>query len=331
MIPDAENNRNAYPAEWETILQQVETRLATGCDRHRIEAIAGMPTDGFADLLKRSPFPIRAHEKARTEKAIAALSEWLAEQEQSNIEAPGGHADTPTYRAIYNSILDTRLNGEALAIIGGVGVGKSEPAKAFAAEFPRTLLRPGAVRVEFTDSDSNRTAALAKIAEALSCAEGGAYRSWQLETEIGKAYRPGDLLILDECNELGSAVDIIKSLRNRFDFPIVAIGNPDFGRNVYGNKSTFGALASRMLRIDFPKTTEADVAAWFAWAGLSGAALYDVAIAIACRPGETGGLRSLALLVAKCRQKFPGQPVSAAMLRDVAATYGRGIQKKRAA
>lgn len=331
MIPDPENNRNAYPAEWEAILKQVETRLATGCHRHRIEAIAGMSTSSFADLFKRSPVPAYGCERSRTEKAIAALAEWLAGQEARNIEAPGGHADTPTFQAIYNRIRSTQLSGEAIAIIGGVGVGKSAPAIAFAADYPRTLLRPGAVRVEFTSTDSNQTAALAKIAEALSGTHGSAYRSWQLESEIGKAYRPGDILILDECNELGNAVDIIKSLRNRFDFPIVAIGNPDFGRSIYGGKSTFGALASRMLRLDFPKTTEADAAAWFAWAGLSGAALYDVASAIACRAGPTGGLRSLALLVRECRASFPDQPISAAMLRDVATSYGRGIQIRRVA
>jgi hypothetical protein len=332
MIQDSESNGNGYPEEWESIISQIEIHLATGNPpRHRLEGIAGLMSSEFSGLLERAPLPFRERDRARLEKAIPALADWIAEQDASNATAVNGFAVTPTFQAFTAYIEDAHRDNLLGAITGGVGIGKSEAAKAFAAAHPRTMLRPGAVRVEFTDADSNQTAALSKILTALVGPHGGAYRSWQLEEEIGKALRPNDILLLDECNELGAAVNIIKSLRNRFDIPIVAIGNPDFTRNVYGKKSTFSALASRMLPRDIPKTTEADVAAWFAWADLSGADIYRMACAIACRAGEGGGLRSLALLIDRCRRKFPGRAITAGMLRDVAASFGRGIQIKRVA
>lgn len=332
MISNSEGKDNGYPKEWEAIISQVEIHLATGNPpRHRLEGIAGLTASEFSNLLERAPLPFRERDRSRHEKAIQALADWIAEREESKIAAPCGFAATPTFQAITAYIEDAHRDNLLCAITGGVGIGKSEAAKAYAATHPRTLLRPGAVRIEFTESDSNQTAALSKILGAMVGPHGGAYRSWQLEEEVGMACRPGDILLLDECNELGTAVNVIKSLRNRFDIPIVAIGNPDFTRNVYGKKSTFSALASRMLPLDIPRTTEADVSAWFAWEGLSGDALYSMAVAIACRGDAGGGLRSLALLVGRCRKKFPGRPVSAAMLRDVAASFGRGIQIKRAA
>lgn len=332
MISNSESKDNGYPKEWEAIINQVETHLATGNPpRHRLEGIAGLAPSEFSNLLERAPLSYRERDRSRVERAIHILAEWVADQEARKTATPCGFAATPTFQAITAYIEDAHRGNLLCAVTGGVGIGKSDAAKAYAAAHPRTLLRPGAVRVEFTDSDSNQTAALSKILDAMVGPHGGAYRSWQLEEEIGKACRPGDILLLDECNELGAAVNVIKSLRNRFDIPIVAIGNPDFTQNVYGKKSTFSALASRMLPLDIPKTTEADVSAWFAWAGLSGDALYSMAVNIACRAGAGGGLRSLVLLVDRCRDKFPGRPVSAAMLRDVAVSFGRGVQIKRAA
>ncbi len=332
MIHDQGKHRNGFPSEWDEILKQVEIRIATGSHRHRLEGIAGLSSSAFTSLLQRGPLsPSWSSDGAKFEKAIAALSEWLANETAKNSGEPAGYAETPTFRTIYNRINGVRLDGGLLAQVGGVGVGKSQPAKAVAADHPRTMSKPGAVYVEFTSSDGNQTAALAKIAEALSGPLSNAYRSWQLESAIGEAYRPGDLLILDECNELSNAAGIIKDLHNRFSWPIVAIGNPDFALSIYGKKSSFSALASRMPCDTYSKTTEAYVYVWFVWAGLCGERLLDVAIAIACRNGPMGGLRSLALLIKECQRAFPGLQINAEMLEQVAAAVGRGIQNKRAA
>lgn len=331
MIPQSEKEDSDFPAEWEDTLKQIEIHLATGYPRKRLEAISGLPSSEFEALLSRSRFGASWSQRERTSKAIAELTEWLAEEAKHQQTTASGAAVTPTFQAIQGIIERARRGNKIVAITGGVGVGKSEAAKAYAAANPRTHHHPGAVRIEFKQSDRNSTAAMSKILSAMVGEYGVAYRSGHLLDDIGKAHRPGDVLLLDECNELGDAAEVIRNLRDSFQIPLVAMGNQDFDRNVYGKKSTFEALASRMLRYDFPVTTEADVDAWFVWAGLSGAALRKVAVDIAARPGANGGLRSLALLVNECRDLFPDRPIDAAMLKDIARQLGRPIQIKRAA
>lgn len=328
MINLAEKTGNHFPAEWEDTIRETETLLATGSiPRHQIEGIAGLRPEDLDGLLNRAHNPFMRHDRERAEKGMSALAEFLASRNSASV-APGGLADTPTARIIRTRMDRVYSAGLLGSLIGGLGIGKSEIAKAFAADRPRTQLRPGVVRIEFTETDSSTTAALTTIYQGLSGERAEGMRAWEIEAQIGRMKRPGDLMILDECNELGPAVKVIKGLWDRFQFPIFAIGNHDFKRNVYGKSSPFAALASRMLHLDITCTTEADVAAWLTWAGLRGDALYRVAVAIACRRGPTGGLRTLALLVEECRAAFPGVPVSAQMLREVAASFGRGIQVK---
>lgn len=310
----------------EKTIHTLETWLATGYPRRRLEVISGLKSEQFDTLLSDEP---AWNDYLAHSNAIDALALWFEEEESARNATANAFADTPTFLAIQGAIERARQGNKLIAITGGVGVGKSEAAKAYAAANPRTRSQPGAMRIEFKQSDRNSAAALGKILSLMAGERGGAYRTATLLDEIGKSYRPGDILILDECNELGDAAGIIRDLRDSFNLPIVAMGNQQFDRSIYGKRSTFDALASRMLRYDFPVTTEDDVDAWLAWEGISGARMRKAAISIAARPGPYGGLRSLALLIKECREY--GRPLDAEMLIEVARQMGRPIRPKEAA
>lgn len=326
-----EQARRGFPAGWEDPIRKTESLLAAGSiPRHHIEGIAGLRPDDLSALLRREHDPIMRSDRDRIEHGVAALTEFLASP-HSVSSAPNALAETPTSAIIRGRMASVHNEGKLGALIGGLGIGKSEIAKAYAAEHPRTQTKSGVVRIEFTETDSSTTAALTSIYQGLSGEHPQKLRAWEIEAAIGRMKRPGDMLILDECNELGAAVSVIKGLwSDRFKFPMFVIGNYDFKRDVYGKASPFAALANRMLKLEITSTSEADVAAWVTWAGLRGEPLYRAAVAIACRRGPTGGLRTLALLVGECRATFPDVPVSAQMLSKVAAGFGLGIQEKAA-
>lgn len=320
----------------EHVMTRIESRLMTGYPRVRLAVECGILSIHLDRLLKRDfyrSYNARYGTYSETDHLyfdkvddyIEALKKWLADEAKSQA-ATAQFASTPTSQAIHGIIERARIGKQIVAIIGGVGVGKSEAAKAYIATHPRTHRKPGFARVEFNKGSSNPTAALHAIMSAL-VGEHGGRRPDALIYDIGRELRPGDGLILDECNYLGEAIDAVRDLWDAYHVPIVVMGNPDFGKMVFtGNKKTaFSAFASRVLRHDIPVTKEEDVDAWLDWAGLSGSELRRVAIAIACRPGEHGGLRSLALLVEQCRALMQDGPIVAENLLHVAEYYGRGV------
>jgi hypothetical protein len=321
MIPQGQINED-FPQEWEATMQRIESAIAGGVSGERLRVITGLRQDELDSLLARRLIGGRIGAPEKTGEAMQALADWLREDDSERTALSSGFAATPTFRAI-QGIIERAIRGlKLVAIVGGVGIGKSEAGKAYAAKNPRTLRHPGAARIEFRQCDRKPAAALERILSALEGASGRAYRNGQLLDAIGNACRPGDCLILDECNNLQDAAEVARDI-HALGIPVVMMGNHDFARAVFGSRSAFAALASRALRHEFPATTEDDVDAWLAWAGLSGADLRRVAVALAARPGPEGGLRSLALLVDTCRDYFPDRSVDGAMLREMARQFHR--------
>ena len=209
-----------------------------------------------------------------------------------------------------------------IAITGAVGLGKSFAAKCYIADHPRTHKNPGAVLIQFNKTDNKPSAALSAILAGLHGESIGAYRNGNLYRAVGAKLRPGDLLVLDECQRLGDAVDIVASLYDDFGVAIVMIGNPDFSRAVWGNDRTFDALGSRILRHDFPKSTVEDVETWLAWKGIlddlpikERAPMVKAAVSIGARPGKEGGLRTLDLTINHYKKNYGGQPLTGPLPR----------------
>lgn len=146
---------------------------------------------------------------------------------------------------------------------------------------------------------------------------------------IAGLLKPGDLLILDECNYLsgrngrdGRALDVIRDLYDDGRAGIVIQGNTDLRARVWGKSEDFAALASRTTYYPMGHTTEEDVDAWLQWAGLTGKAIRAAAIKIAVRPGRNGGLRTLAKAIDQTRDFYP-DALTAGAIEQTARMIGR--------
>lgn len=314
--------------EQQQVIDRLQSLIASGYTLPRIQVESGVRADNIKAYIQgHRPGGYRANAAEQLSSDIAKLTAFL--DEQMRLPMADGYAVTPTFQAMQSHMqlaVSTRL---IIAITGGVGIGKSEASKAFAAARPRTNRAAGCIRVEFLVTDNRSSAALSRIHAAVTGESYTGKLRGDSETAIlagiESALRPDDCLVLDECNYLGDAIDAIRSIHDRCKLPIVMIGNPDFGAGIFGKKSRFEAFANRTVRREFTRTTEDDVDAWLAWAGLSGSQLRRIATAIACRPGRDGGLRTLAQLVHIARTGYPNHELTADLLKSLAAETGKGV------
>ena len=309
--------------EQECIMAKVETRLATGITAQRLNLETGVDLGYINRLLDRSRV-IDQWSVLETDDAVSTLAEWL-DSETEIEQTQSGFAVTPTFQNLQALFAHAHKSRQLVAITGSWGIGKSEAAKAYAASYPRGYQKPGALRIQFGDSDKKSAAAYSKILGALRGDKGHAYRNGNMHDAIGAALNPGDCLILDECNHLKEAMEVVRSLYDDFGVAIVMIGNPEFTDTVWGKQSRFAALASRAQRFDFPASTAEDVEAWLAWKGvLDGkkpgerAGFIKEAVKIGKRPGPDGGLRTLAHSIELHSRLYLSAPLDGKLLAEIA-------------
>ncbi len=314
-----ELGQNEFTEKQQTTLREVAARLASGHTLPRIAWLASVPEEHIKRLLAGRPIhQLRRYNDDDAAEAIAALEEWL-ESEKRGASDDAGYALTPTFDTLQSLYTQAHQWGILVAVTGAWGIGKSEAARYYAANHPRTHNATGAVRIQFDGTDKTLSAALAKIAEHLNIG-GHAYRNGSQMGAIEAALRPGDLLILDECQKLGEAIDVISDLHDATGAAIIMQGNPDLSGMIWGKSARFARLASRANRYDFPQSRADDVDAWLAWRGAGEGmtvaerkALTEAACAIACRPTQNGGLRALAD-VFRIAENMYGQKVDAGIL-----------------
>lgn len=305
------------------VLDRVDARLASGVTHLRLHLETGIRKDYIDQLIKRQPVGTGYHSRdadAATAEALSGLAQWL-DATPAAYESTESRAETPSFKAM-TTILSIAHHSRALVgITGPVGFGKSFTGICYAADNPRTHKRPGAIRIQFNKTDNKPSAALAAILAGLHGEAVGAYRNGNLYQAVGAKLRPGDFLILDECQRLETAVDIVASLHDDFGVGIAMIGNPDFSKAIWGNDRSFDALGSRILRHEFTNTTGEDVEAWLAWKGiLDGLAIKDrsalvkAAVSIGTRPGREGGLRTLNQVIDYAATAYGNQPMTSGML-----------------
>lgn len=318
-----DQNNEFFTSDEAAILDRVDARLASGITPLRLHLETGIRRECIDNLIQRRPVTKNlswSTEVADTKAALSALDQWL-EATPAAHESTESRAETPSFKAM-TSILSIAHHRRALVgITGPVGFGKSFAGICYAADNPRSHKRPGAVRIQFNPTDNKPSAALSAILAGLHGEAAGPYRNGHLYQAVGAKLRPGDFLILDECQRLDSAVDIVASLHDDFGVGIAMVGNPDFSRAIWGNNRTFDALGSRILRHEFTNTTGEDIEAWLAWKGIldglaikDRAALVKAAVSIGSRPGREGGLRTLNQVIEYAATAYSNQPMTSGLL-----------------
>lgn len=312
-----------FTPEQTVILDRVNARLAAGLGWVRLQLETGLVERNLRSLIDYMPLPGR-HAGDDEKAGLEVLAQWL-EATPDTHELPSRHAETPSFKAITRILGLAHQNHTLIGITGAVGIGKSLAAARYAAAHPRTRKQAGALRIQFNGTDNKPAAALSALLDGLhDGSSAGAYRNGNLYRAVGALLRPGDFLILDECQRLESALDLMASLYDDFGIGMALIGNPDFSRAVWGKDRTFDALGSRILRYDFPHTTADDVESWLAWRGcLDGlaikerAALVKAAVNIGTRPGRAGGLRTLTQIFDQAANAYDGQAPSGPLLNSL--------------
>ena len=326
----------AYCRENEVnIVARLESRLASGTSMVRIANETGLSLGTIGGVLNPSQRPIVNSIYPREETSqyviLSILATWLNEEDAAAPNTENALALTPTYKRISALIRMTHEHNLLTAITGGVGIGKSEAARNYAATHPKTINQTGAVYVQFKETDAKPSAALNRVFEAIPGMGVAAHRQDRLMDAIAQAMKPGDLLIADECNYLhgrdgrfGRALDSLRDLFDTCRIGIVMVGNPDLSVGVWGEQQDdFAALVSRAERHDFPHTTEEDVDAWLNWAGLTGKKIRVAAINIGARPGPRGGLRALHKVIDAQRRMYPDNEGNADAFIATAKLIGR--------
>lgn len=319
-----QNDTDVFTDEQTAILKQVESRLAATYSRQKISFLTGVSESALTRLLSGQPAAGYGSRDGRdTAEAIESLKDWLASETKGSSN-DAGYAVTPTFSTLQNLYTQSHQWGLFIAITGAWGIGKTEAARYYAATHPRTYNQPGAVRIQFDEADRTPSAALAKIAQHLGVL-GGAHSNGKLMGAIEGGIRPGDMLLLEECQLLGDAINVIASIYDATGVAIVAQGNPELSGMVWGKGAKFPRLASRTNRYDFPATTPEDVEAWLAWRGAGEGmdvtqrkGLLAAACGIACKPEQNGGLRALAD-VFRIIEKMYGKKVDAGILTTMAS------------
>lgn len=329
-----QQQEDVFTDQQQAVLHQVESRLASSFTRQKIAWLSGVDEESLARLLAGHAARQYGHRyDENTAAALQSLAEWL-ESEQKGGADDASYAITPTFTNLQNLYTQANAGGFFLAITGAWGIGKSEAARFYCANHPRTHNKPGAVRIQFGEADAKPAAALAKIAQHLN-ANGHAYRNGSMMDVVVSALRPGDQLLLEECQLLGEALNVVASIHDAVDISIVVQGNPDLGSMVWGNSAKFARFASRANRYNFSATTEEDVDAWLAWRGAGEGLtpgerkkLTETACAIACRPTQNGGLRALAD-VFRIAEKMYGTKADAGLLQALASQLKPDLTSKR--
>ena len=310
----------------DAILDPIRARLAAGTvSPLRLQNITGLDEQKFKTLMEGGSLSGWGSCN-ETKQALADLAEWQ-KGDGNPTEDVSGYAITPTFQTLQSLFSHAHQNRKLLAITGAWGIGKTQAAQYYAATHARTHTRPGAVRIQFNGTDCKPVAVLEKIRDALN-AHPGSHQRGNVMKAIGRALRADDFLILEECQRLGEALDVICSLYDDFGVGIAMIGNPVLSEAIWGKRSSFGALASRANRYDFAATSPEDVDAWLAWHGLpeglnatERARLVKTAIAIATQPGQNGGLRALADVFSMLQLFYADQRITGELLAEYTNSF----------
>jgi DNA transposition AAA+ family ATPase len=306
--------------EAEPVASAIERRLSQGFPVERLHREAYIEETALRYILDRRPPSPDATmrcgvqgilQEGEWRAALGALAQWLKDEAERR-RAPPGHADTPTFRAVYNILTDAMARARLSVVIGAPGMGKSFAAQVLAGERPRSAEQPGAVLVPLKEADRTSHQCIESMLKAIrrdTHGQGG-------YAGLCRVLRPGDLLILDEAQRLagcgaGSMVDVIRDLWEETGAGIVLIGNRRYmrGRSKIVGNDRYEAFLNRADVHDLaPRNSAADVYAWMEWRGLGGKQLADGLIKLVegTAVEGRGNLRALADLYKSVQETMQG-------------------------
>lgn len=320
-------------------VERLNTYVATGHSLDRLCRICAVGEDGIQAIMTGDVVSKKSAHLGR-DVIFLALKEPLSRIRDyldtlAALDDDAAYAVTPTFQRVQALIAQAHQGDIIVAITGAWGIGKSQAARYYAATHPRRYNQPGAVHVPLNETENSPRQVLGKILHHLGVPAGKQSQRSMMQTVLG-IFRPGDHLILDECQKIKEALEVLSALHDEAGIGITMIGNPAFSRAVWGEADDFPALASRAHRFDFPANTEQDVDAWLAWHGFppgldtkQRAAFEREAIRIGTSGKSWGGLRALSHAARMFQTAYAGKPLTAENLGSFIAMSKKGSPAPR--
>ena len=272
------------------LVDALECLLTMGVPRHRVRSESGLSEKDITRLLERQA-PVSGwvpESSAWTFEAISAakgrLAAWIEDAELP--PEVSSYAETPIFTAIYNQIVQAQERRSLTVIVGGFGVGKSSAAEAAVTKRPRRRDAPGLVKIEVSEYERTNSQLMKAIYFRLINRDPFTIGD-EVFSEVVRLLRPGDVLILDECQRLanyshGRGIEAIRQLYDatgsrQSGASIVLLGNPL--ANVKGNildEKLYGAFSGRARVFNdarFLHLSEYDIDEFMAHKGVSGIAV----------------------------------------------------------
>jgi DNA transposition AAA+ family ATPase len=262
------------------------------------------------------------------------IADWLQERDSRAGEwKEPTWVQTPTSQKIHGALAYAQTTPTIALIYGGAGVSKTTTALRYVADEGKTSSskwdgfrsQPQTFYVSAAQWIRTPVAILQQIAEAVGTLTEHAYRNNTLAKAILRVLQPGDLLIVDEAQNLDpAALDGIRYFHDEGGIGIAYLGNEEVYTRINGRtrRAAFAQLSSRIgkrLHIELPHADDVD-AILEAW-GIGGRKELEFAHNVALRPG---GLRDLAqvLRYARVLSTGLGKPVDARIMKASATSLG---------
>ena len=224
-------------------VERLNTYVATGHSLDRLARICAVQEDQLHEFMAGDV--VRGHGKASVfhlfREPLARIREYL--DTLAALDDDAAYADTPTFQRVQALIAQAHQGDIIVAITGAWGIGKSQAARYYAATHPRRYNQPGAVHVPLNETENSPRQVLGKILHHLGVPAGKQSQRSMMQTVLG-IFRPGDHLILDECQKIKEALEVLSALHDEAGIGITMIGNPAFSHAVWGESNDFPPPAS---------------------------------------------------------------------------------------
>ncbi len=228
---------------------------------------------------------------ARLKKQIDVLDDAPEQAENISVDGPEpGLIETPTSKQIYQACAHAQETPALVLIYGAAGVSKTTTALRYVQD-----KRPTAAYHVNLLGVATPTSMLVVIAECVyPSALADSYRKVALMRSLVYHLRPGDLLILDECQSLRpEALDLVRVFLDEAGVGLVLMGNEMVFSTIAGKHrhAMFAQLHSRVgMKLHLPHPTEADADAVLKSFGVCDGAGHEYGRQLALGPLALRGL-----------------------------------------
>jgi len=333
--------REEIPSDWRpdpvALLGRLESLIASGLHIGYIERRSGI-SEGMLNALldekKRTSLGMidvpNAHLSAFNggrdpfgeRKVLFQLNAWLNAHDEERRQMAREYTEIDTGLYMTGIALEALEKKRLFHLIGGYGISKTKTMERFAANHPMTHEAPGAVYLSLTAEDRTTAQVYQRLNDALRIGEKFKTSGRSIGQRVRNAFRPGDLVIVDEAN-YAFTYGTWPTFRDIYDVSPVSllmVSNITSNGFVKAHQEELGAFLSRARTRTIEGNVKADGEKYATALGFSCPRLIQEAGRIVTSKGQAGGMRFLSKAFEDAEQMAAkrGSAVNVAILREAA-------------